>query len=76
MSKIIPDQIVWVSIQWEEQCALNSSLSLGWGYVLGFLFCLFETTFIYDQPERLNNGHMDLDSNVIQVKSEEFHQKT
>lgn len=75
MIKIIPDQILRASIQLEEQCELNSSLLLGWDCVLrGFFF--FEATIIYDQPERLNSGNMGLDSNVIQVKSEEFHQKT
>lgn len=42
----------------------------------GMFWGFFEATIIYDQPERLNSGNMGLDSNVIQVKSEEFHQKT
>lgn len=51
-------------------------MAVGVGLCLGGMFCFFEATFIYDQPGRLNSGNMGLDSNIIQVKSEEFHRKT
>ena len=73
MSRVIPDQIVRTSVQLEGQCALDSSLPFGRGFFCLFCFSFFEATFIYDRPERLNNGCMGLDSNAIQVRSEEFH---
>lgn len=54
MNKFIPDQIVRVSAQLQEQHALDSLLP----FLFSFSFSFFETTFIYDQPERLSSGHM------------------
>lgn len=52
MSKIIPYQIR-ASTQLEEQYSLSSQLTAVGGFG-GF----FEATFVYDQPERVNSGHM------------------
>lgn len=71
MSKISPDQIVRASVKLEEQCALSSSFPFRGG-----VFSFSETTFIYGQPESLNSRHVGLDSNALQVRSEEFHRNT
>jgi hypothetical protein len=62
MVKIIPKQIIRALVQLEEQ---HQSLLLVWSVI--------ETSFIYDQLERLNSGHMNLDSVAGQVRSEDCH---
>lgn len=53
MSKIIPYQIR-ASTQLEKQYSLSSSVHCCWR-VWGVFF---EATVVYDQPERVNSGHM------------------